>query len=317
MTRKCKWLTVVMIMAPLLFLHAQSIRITATLDSTNYRVGDWIRIQLSAEHPFETKMRWNRPVVIDAPGFEKLAESAIDSIEHNDFLTERKMITVTTFDTGVRQIPPITCYYEQKGVIDSALSNPLSVYIAAVAIDTAAAARPLKGIFTIAATGQSIAWYLLPFLLLILIALAAWNYFHQKTKLNKHQSQPEADTRLPHEKAYDLLMSLELEKPWEHDLVKEYYVQVTQILREYIETGLELPALENTTQELLVSLRKKSLDEKLILQLSDDLNLADLVKFAKVQPATASHLRILHTVKDFIQKTTPVTHLPAPEGQAE
>lgn len=306
-----------MIMAPLLLLHAQSIRITATLDSTNYRVGDWIRIQLSAEHPFETKMRWERPVQINAPGFEKLAESAIDSIKQNGFLTERKMITITTFDTGVWQIPPITCYYMQHGVMDSASSDPLSVYVSAVAIDTTAAARPIKGIFSIGAAGQNIAWYLLPFLILIIIASVTWFYVNQKRKINQHRSQHKADTRLPHEKAYDNLLVLEQKKPWEHDLVKEYYVQVTQILREYIETGLELPALENTTQELLASLRKKSLDEKLIMQLSDDLNLADLVKFAKVQPATSSHLQILHTVKDFIQKTKPVNHAPAPEGQAE
>ena len=76
-------------------------------------------------------------------------------------------------------------------------------------------------------------------------------------------------------------------------------------MRAYIEHGLGLPALENTTQEMMRLLRKESLppDEDLFQQMRKDLEMADLVKFAKFQPATADHLRIINTVKTFILKT--------------
>ncbi len=310
------WLTVMMIMAPLLFLHAQSVRITATLDSTNYRVGDWIRIQLSAEHASQATMLWDQPVKLAVPGFEKLAESAIDSIQQNDFLTERKTITITTFDTGVWQIPPITCYFLHDGRTDSASTNPLSVYVSYVAVDTAAAARPMKGIFPVATDHFSVWWLLLSVISLILLLLTAWYFLLVKNRNKPSHILQNDDRRLPHEKAFDHLVLLEQQKPWEQKLVKEYYVQVTQILREYIESGLGMPALENTAHELIAALRKKPLDETLIRQLNADLQLADLVKFAKAQPATASHLQILHTAKVFIQQTAPVTPSPEQEGGA-
>jgi hypothetical protein len=38
--------------------------------------------------------------------------------------------------------------------------------------------------------------------------------------------------------------------------VKEYYSELTDIARNYIEEAIEIPAMESTTSELIVALRK-------------------------------------------------------------
>ncbi|MBK9731358.1 MAG: hypothetical protein IPO83_08730 [Chitinophagaceae bacterium] len=295
------------IVAPCLLLQSQSIRITATLDSTNYPVGDWINIQLSAEHSYNTKMLWNIPVMINSVHFEKLSESAIDSIQQKDFLTENRTITVTSFDTGVLLIPPIASYFLENGITDTVITEPLSVYITSVAVDTTATVRLIKPPFSIATAKPNLLWYLIPLLFLLILIIAGWYFLKEKKRKTVHSALQDMDTRLPHEKADDLLRKLEMDKPWEHKRIKQFYVEITQILREYMEAGLGLPALENTTHEIITSLRKKSIDENLLQQLNENLHVADLVKFAKAEPAETVHLHMLDTVKEFVQKTKPAT----------
>ncbi len=290
-------------------LSAQPVRITATLDSSNYRPGDWIMIRLSAEHKGNIQLLWNVPATIKSPYLEKLSESTVDSIQQNDFLTENKVISVTTFDTGVLQIPPITCYYRQNGFTDSVITNAIPIYVEGVVVDTAAAPRPIKSPFAFPLPEKSSWWYLVPGAVLLLLATLFYRYQLRKRKVVP-LVLPE-DTRLPHEIAADRIDRLEREKPWEQQKVKEFYTELTLVLREYMEHGLALPALENTTQELLQLLQKESLppDEEFLQQLRKDLVMADLVKFAKLQPATADHVRIINTVKTFILKTRPAVQV--------
>jgi hypothetical protein len=45
--------------------------------------------------------------------------------------------------------------------------------------------------------------------------------------------------------------------------VKEYYSELTDIARNYIEEAIEIPAMESTTSELIVALRAASLKKKM------------------------------------------------------
>jgi len=52
---------------------------------------------------------------------------------------------------------------------------------------------------------------------------------------------------------------------WQKGEIKLYYVELTDIAREYIEEIIEIPAKEFTTSELIVALRKASTVKKLKL----------------------------------------------------
>jgi hypothetical protein len=76
------------------------------------------------------------------------------------------------------------------------------------------------------------------------------------------------------------------EKLWQKDKIKEFYSDVTETLRIYIEDRFDIPAMEQTTDEILTNFkyRKELINEKLFGNLSQILSLADLVKFAKYIP---------------------------------
>ena len=71
---------------------------------------------------------------------------------------------------------------------------------------------------------------------------------------------------------------------------EEYYSELTEIVRGYIERELKVPALENTTDEVLAMIKDfKNADsietsKETIKKLKDLLQEADLVKFAKSKP---------------------------------
>ena len=86
------------------------------------------------------------------------------------------------------------------------------------------------------------------------------------------------------------LQQLDEKLLWQNNKVKEYYSELTGIVRIYIERELKVPALESTTDELVETLQdfndSKSITttKETIKKLRDLLREADLVRFAKSKP---------------------------------
>jgi hypothetical protein len=107
-----------------------------------------------------------------------------------------------------------------------------------------------------------------------------------------------------HEIAYDRLQALVKENLVEAGKIKEFYEQISSILRHYIEHRFDLRAPERTTEEFLTELKNTD-----ILSVSDKQSLeeflthCDLVKFAKHSPTNEQIQRTFDLVKEFIEKT--------------
>ena len=87
-----------------------------------------------------------------------------------------------------------------------------------------------------------------------------------------------------------MLQQLERKELWQKGEIKNYYSELTDIARNYIEEEIQIPAMESTTSELIIGLRNAAKQKKLNLSnetvenLEKVLKQADLVKFAKSIP---------------------------------
>lgn len=95
-----------------------------------------------------------------------------------------------------------------------------------------------------------------------------------------------------------------LDKLWQKNyislgLIKEFYLELTEIIRWYIGEKYNVNALELTTEELFVAL-KKVVDKKYNIELKSFLDNADLVKFAKYIPEEKQIVNDFNTAKKFI-----------------
>ncbi|MCX7940911.1 MAG: hypothetical protein N2555_03975 [Endomicrobia bacterium] len=124
--------------------------------------------------------------------------------------------------------------------------------------------------------------YLWIFLLLFIFAgVLLWVYYQYKT-----QPKP---TELTQQQINLTETALrQLEELWEKNyiqqgLIKQFYLELTSIVRWYIEKKYDVNALELTTGELYNALKKK-VEKKYNLELKSFLENGDLAKFAKYIP---------------------------------
>lgn len=92
-------------------------------------------------------------------------------------------------------------------------------------------------------------------------------------------------------------------KLWEHHKVKEFYTQVSNIIRAYIEHRYDQPAMELTSIEIFNAIKYLDIDKKSMEQLRQVLELADLVKFAKFDPLADENALTLMNAYFFVNQT--------------
>ncbi len=280
--------------------YAQKIKVDAVVDSTGYRIGDWIVVHISIAHPYNTAIRWSQPDSL-SENFQKLAETKIDTIKQNSFLTENRTLTITTFDTGALLIPSFNFFYEDENhKVNSVSSNALMVQISTVRVDTLKAFKGIKPNL-IVTTEQKKNQSRLIFIIIgniILISATAF-YFFRRRKRNVIKAtviKVSASTTL------EKLKQLEKENLQQTN-AELYYVKLTLILREYIESKFDVAAFEYTTDKIILYLKEKIKEPNVLERLARDFQLADLVKFAKVNPSADENKNAMNTAMEFVTKT--------------
>ena len=125
-------------------------------------------------------------------------------------------------------------------------------------------------------------------LILILIAVLVY-YFVYRKKPIADQEEPVVQIP-PYDEAIEKLQKLDNKLLWQNNQIKKYYSELTEIIRDFIEKELKIPALEITTQELIEALsnldnsKTLQIDKETTRKLNSLLSEADLVKFAKSTP---------------------------------
>jgi hypothetical protein len=127
-------------------------------------------------------------------------------------------------------------------------------------------------------------------LLAALAIIGFWIYWFVIRKRKEEEDEVTYKALPPYDEAIYKLNELDEKLLWQNNKVKEYYSELTEIIRGYIERELKVPALEKTTDEILDMLKgfkdaeTIETSEETIKKLKGLLQEADLVKFAKSKP---------------------------------
>jgi hypothetical protein len=265
-------------------LFGQQKRVTTTVDSTKVKMG--AQINLTFTTTVDTLSRVSFPEAKFFGALEVLENYPTDTILEKDKYQLIKKYGLTQFDTGKYTIPRMSVIINNKPY----LTDSIRVEIANVVVDTLK--QKMYDIKDVLPAEKSTSlWWL--YLLLAIVALIAISYFvynYWKNKKPKVEIKEEEIVVSPIEKAKKHLQQLE-KKDWlQKGEIKNYYSELTDIARTYIEEVLQVPAMESTTDELIdalkMAIRKKKLNvaSETISHLQQVLQNADLVKFAKSKP---------------------------------
>lgn len=159
-------------------------------------------------------------------------------------------------------------------------------------------------------------WWIL---LTALILAAGAIYFFMFYKKDRKPIFFKVKPQLPaHVIALAKLETIRKEKIWSHGKIKEFHVQVTDVVREYIENRFGIFAIEMTTSEIIISFNNSSvINESELLKLKQILELADAVKFAKYQALQNENDLSLRNSFEFVESTKELIEENAVSKQAE
>ena len=193
--------------------------------------------------------------------------------------------------------------YVYNGKTNLISSTPICVEVTSVADegDLFSGIRDIKNPVEIIDVAKKSIWFWPKIFLILIILIALIIYF-----IKKRRKQKEAPIqKLPaHEIAYDALEKLYNKKLVEAGLIKEYYFEISNILRHYIEDRFALRAPERTTEEFLHELNySNSLTTEHQELLKKFLEECDMVKFANFAADEKDAKKVHDVTVEFIEET--------------
>jgi hypothetical protein len=269
----------------LFFLISTSLfaqKVTTSIDSTKKKIGAEFKLTLKTDVDTLSKVKFPNAKFFGA--LEVIQSYKIDTVKNGARYELIKKYGLTQFDSGKYTIPRIPVLINGK----PSFSDSIKVEVNDVKVDTLK--QKMYDIKDIAKVESPLgSWWIY---LLVLLVIGVIGYFVYKfIKKRQTQEKPaEIVYKTPIEKATTLLIQLESKELWQKGEIKNYYSELTDIARNYIEEEIHIPAMESTTSELIEGLRKAAKQKKLKLSnetvenLEKVLKQADLVKFAKVKP---------------------------------
>ena len=280
----------------------------AIIEKDAIKIGDQVRMELNVTVPAGSRLQW--PMLLDtlARNVEILRKSGIDTVSSDkEQFTLKQEIIITSFDSGTYVIRPIIFKYNRAGdtVTFFTETRPVTLDVQTIQTDPAQDIKPIKPPLKAPVTfREMLPWIGVAMLILIIAGLV---YYYLK---RKKLQPPVVATRLkttipPYEAAIEALETLRMKKLWQSGRIKEYYSELTDIVREYIELRYPVRALEMTTSEINAALRQTEVTATAREKLNQVLILADLVKFAKEQPMPVENEQSLNLCTEFVMETKP------------
>jgi len=262
-------------------VFAQQKQVETSIDTTKNKIGAEFKLTLKTVVSSKSKVVF--PKLKNIGPLEVIQSYPIDTVKKNDTYELIKKYGLTQFDSGKYTIPSIKILIDKKPFS----TDSIRVEVNNIKVDTLQ--QKMYDIKDITAVDNGIGdWWIYVLLVVVIIGIGVFVYWFVKKRQQKKIEEEVYKT--PIEKATSLLNNLEQKELVQKGEIKEYYSELTDIARNYIEEAIHIPAMESTTSELIQAIRLASTKKKMTLtpetveNLERVLRQADLVKFAKSKP---------------------------------
>jgi hypothetical protein len=258
-------------------------QVTSSIDTTKIRIGEQITFKVKVESD-------STDLVVFPEGqtfmpLEMIASFKIDTTKNNNKFQLIKEYALTQFDSGGYTIP------KQKIFVGDNIfyTDSLRVEVQTIAVDTTKQKLfDIKPMITVEkATSKWWLYTLIGLLVLALIGFVLYWFIWRKKPLSEEEK---IALLPPYDRAKMALKKLDDSDYLQKSALKDYYSELTFIIRKYLDEKVYDRALESTTDELVGRLNILRDANQIELSTNDIRNIetilkrADLVKFAKSAP---------------------------------
>ncbi len=308
-TKQLLWFVVLLLFSP--SLSAQNI--VVKLDTTTIKIGEEIKLNIFVEaNPTDLIIF---PEVKTMGLLEVINSYKIDTLDLKNQFILKKEYGLIQFDSGHYTLPP------QKININGKiqLTDSLLIEVKDVVVDTTKQnLYDIKSIIKVEKPSEGFPKWAKYVLLCLIVLLAIFFFIVYK----KSKTENKTENKLPpFEEAISQLLLL---KEKENSLLnegkhKEYYSQLTDVLKRYLDEEVYEDALESTSDELIKKLEllrnsgKFPISKKAIKSLQSVLQTSDLVKFAKSKPDSGTAKADRATIENILNETKAAIPEPTEE----
>ena len=304
--RKLCFILLIMMSLPGMHCTAQNVFLSRNVDADTIVVGQHFDYQIFLTIPKDYYVEWKQ--------YDDTLSKSIDVIEAGDVVTTpisgsdnvrmTQNLTLTSFDTGYVYVPSIGITYS-KSITDSVrrtlYTGEYELYVTTVDVDTTQAFRPIKDVIRQGATAKEISFAVLAVILLAGLAyLIIYLKKHKKDKevVVVEKKKPTIPAIVT---ARAKLADMKENELWNSAKTKDYYTDLTDIAREYLEGQFQIDAVEMTTDEIMKEVNVLNLNAVTKEKLQNTLITADFVKFAKANPTTEQNKQSFNDINGFVE----------------
>lgn len=301
-------------------LKAQQVTVKASIDSTRMLIGDQLKLILEIEKPKDLDIQFPQVPDTFSSHIEVVKRLPVDTLKLDNKNREKlsQGFLISSFDSGMHQIPPFYFKLKYNKLKDSVATKALMFKVLTMKIDTAKGPVDIKRPYGAPVTLKEVTPYILGIILIAAIVFFIFYYIRWKKKNVPLFSKPEKPAEPPHIIALRELDRIKAQKLWQQEKIKQYYSEVADTIRAYIERRFDIPAMEQTSTETIGIFKqnKELVDPTSLNQVQHILSLADLVKFAKYTPLVDDNNLTLMNAYFFVNQTKK-EEVKAPEKPVE
>ena len=289
-------------------------RAEAHSDSTRMLIGDQTILHISITGGTLPAVAFPHPCDTCLHGLEIIRRSAVDTQQSGNGVRLSQEWTLTGFDSGRFEIPSLTFYGKDSQPL--AATAPVTIDIRTLPVDTASAIKDIKPLQQVPITLKEIGAFI--GIGLVAMAVIAGIIILIRRLRKRKRPQTQAGKRKPDEPAHvtalRALEALRQKKLWQEGRHKQYYSELSDILRTYLDHRWDIPAMEMVSDEIMGAIRQHPVEPQLQNKLRLTLQTADSVKFAKACPLPDENSQAFQSVYEFVEATKAVEHPTEKEG---
>ena len=293
---------------PIKYCYSQDVIVNGRIATDSILTGHPFDYNLDIRIPSGYVINWGEMKDTLSKSIEVISRSEVKEqhIDNSSDILLSQLITLTSFDTGYVEIPSIGIKY-YKSAKDTTLytsyTDYMDIYVKAVAIDTTMAYKPIKMPIKQNITFEETIPYfgggiILAGLILLLIYIIRRS--RNKNNVEEEEVKPQIPAIITAREKLAILKDANL---WQSGKYKDYYTDLTDIAREYLNGQFDIDAIEMTSDEILEEVRKIQLDNIIFNKLQNTLTTADLVKFAKATPSPTENENAFKDINSFIEES--------------
>ena len=273
------------------------------IDTKEMRIGEHVRLtlELSVDSGYNVDVQ----IPNTFSGIEVLDKKESITTDAKGRETYRNECIITSFVDAPQTIPSIIARVND----DEYYTNSVNLLVNTVPVDTLNL-KNIKGyrpVWEVRLTWDEYRDTVhLLFLFLVLLALLSWiivRYINNKPIIRIVREKPRKPSHFTALQKMDEIKSDNTLHSEES--AKDYYTRLTDTLREYMYNRYKFNAADMTTREIIENLLHFN-DKEAIKEVKEILEVADLVKFAKMKPSLNENDRNMLYAIDFVNATKDV-----------